>query len=96
LVQAWAGQAERNRVTPSRFLAAEKEQIENWPKKERRLLTQVHELLIREGVAVSYSLLYRFAFKHCDFGSSAVTMRRTESAPGEVAEVDFGRLGFDS
>jgi len=75
-------------------LLGRKEQIEHWLKKDRLLLTKVHELLIREGVAVSYSSLYRFASKHCDFGSSAVTVRRMEGAPGEVAEVDLGRLGL--
>jgi transposase len=50
--------------------------------------------LLREGVEVSYSSLYRFACQHCDFGTSAVTVRRMDGSPGEVAEVDFGRLGL--
>src|SRR5262250_1107942 len=58
------------------------------------LLTKVHELLVREGLVVSYSALYRFARKWCDFGSaSSITVRRAESLAGEVAEADFGRLG---
>ena len=77
-----------------RTLLGRKEQIEHWLKNERLLLTKVHELLLREGVAVSYSSLHRFASKHCDLGSSAVTVRRMEGQPGEFAEVDFGRLGL--
>ena len=76
-------------------LRAKKQQIQAWLNKEGLILTKVHELLVREGVAVSYSSLYRFASKECGFGSSAsVTVRRLEGRPGEVAEVDFGRLGL--
>ena len=70
------------------------EQIRAWLEKDHLLLSKVHELLGREGLAVSYSSLYRFARKWCDFGSaSAISVRRAESLPGEMAEVDFGRLG---
>jgi len=75
-------------------LLGHKDQIEHWLKKQRLLLTKVHELLTRQGVQVSYSTLYRFATKHCDFASSSVTVRRLEGQPGEFAEVDFGRLGL--
>jgi transposase len=75
-------------------LLSHKEQIEHWLKNDRLLLTKIDELLVREGVAVSYSSLYRFASKYCGFGSPAVTVRRREAQPGEVAEVDFGRLGL--
>jgi transposase len=75
-------------------LLARQNQIEHWLQKDRLLLTKVHELLVREGLAISYSTLYRFATKHCQFGSSRVTVRRLEGQPGEFAEVDFGRLGL--
>lgn len=86
------GAPDRNETEQA--LLARKDQIERWLKKDRLLLTKVHELLVRDGVQVSYSTLYRFATKHCEFGSSTVTVRRMEGAPGEVAEVDFGRLGL--
>jgi hypothetical protein len=71
------------------------DQIRAWLWKEHLLLTKVHELLVREGLVVSYSALYRFARKWCDFGSaSSITVRRAESSAGEVAEADFGRLGL--
>ena len=70
------------------------DQIRAWLEKDRLLLTKVHELLGRQGLAVSYSALYRFARKCCDFGAaSSITVRRAESLPGEMAEADFGRLG---
>jgi transposase len=71
------------------------DQIRAWLDKDRLLLTKVHELLGREGLVVSYSTLYRFARKWCDFGTaSAITVRRAESLAGEMAEADFGRLGL--
>ena len=76
-------------------LQMHRERIEKWLKEDRLLLTKIHELLVREGVAATYTALYRFARKFCDFGSAtSVTLRRQESAPGEVAEVDFGKLGL--
>ncbi len=58
-------------------------------------LTKVHQLLARVGVEVAYSSLHRFAVKSCGFQDRRrVTVRVAESEPGEVAEVDFGRLGL--
>ena len=74
--------------------------IEGWLKpraREKRglRLTKVHELLRRDGVEVPYSSLHRFAVKHCGFSERArVTVRMAECEPGELAEVDFGRLGL--
>jgi transposase len=82
-----AGQAEQQ-------LQARTDQIRAWLDKDHLLLTKVHELLGREGLGVSYSALYRFARKCCEFGSaSSITLRRAESLAGEMAEADFGRLG---
>ena len=67
---------------------------ENGNKRGLRL-TKVHELLSRAGVDVAYSSLHRFAVKYCGFSDSRrFTVRMAESEPGEVAEVDFGRLGL--
>ncbi len=58
-------------------------------------LSKVHELLARQGVRVPYSSLHRFATKHCGFQDKRrVTVRVADVAPGELAEVDFGRLGL--
>lgn len=58
-------------------------------------LTKVKQLLERQGTRVPYSSLHRFAVKHCGFGKSQrMTVRMAESGPGELAEVDFGKLGL--
>jgi hypothetical protein len=58
-------------------------------------LSKVHQLLAQQGVEVPYSSLHRFAVKRCGFADSRrVTVRVAEVAPGELAEVDFGRLGL--
>jgi hypothetical protein len=58
-------------------------------------LAKVHQLLARQGVRVPYSSLHRFAVQHCGFRDERrVTVRVADVAPGELAEVDFGRLGF--
>jgi transposase len=75
-------------------LLARESQIQSWLKKDKLILTKVHELLGREGLIVPYPTLHRFARKHCGFGKRAGTVRRIEGAPGEFAEVDFGQLGL--
>lgn len=81
-------------------LLPHREQIERWLKpeagKKRGLrLTKVHELLGRRGVHVPYSSLHRFAVKYCGFSERVrVTVRRAECEPGELGELDFGRLGL--
>ena len=80
-------------------LLPHRKQIEAWlsPDDERRglRLTKVQQLLARQGVAVPYSSLHRFAVDQCGFADRRrLTVRRAEVAPGELAEVDFGRLGL--
>jgi len=58
-------------------------------------LTKVRQLLERQGVRIPYSSLHRFAVNHCGFGKSQQsTVRMAEGEPGELAEVDFGKLGL--
>jgi transposase len=57
-------------------------------------LTKVLQLLRREGVDVSYPSLRRFAVKRLDYGKGDLTVRMADVRPGEVAEVDFGKLGL--
>lgn len=58
-------------------------------------LSKVHELLRRQGIKVPYSSLHRFAVSYCGFHERRrVTVRVAEVAPGELAEVDYGRLGL--
>lgn len=75
-------------------------QIQAWiePKKGQKRglrLTKIRELLARQGVEVPYSSLHRFAVNHCGFAERArITVRMAPCEPGELAEVDFGRLGL--
>lgn len=85
------------------LLAPHREQLRTWlvPADGSRglRLSKVHMLLARQGVAVPYSTLHRYVSEHCGFQDARrLTVRRAESRPGELAEVDFGRLGlvFDS
>lgn len=81
------------------LLSLHAEQIKEWLKsdefyKRGLRLTKVHELLSRTGVNVSYSALHRYAVKHMGFGEKGMTVRMADVSPGEVAEIDFGRLGL--
>ena len=76
------------------------EAIRDWltpdPGEKRGLtLTKVKQLLERQGLRIPYSSLHRFAVNHCGFGKSQrSTVRMAECEPGELAEVDFGKLGL--
>lgn len=74
------------------------ERIRSWlhpPDGKRGLrLTRVRALLKQQcGVEVSYGGLRRFAQAYCEFSRRTLTVRMAETAPGELAEVDFGLLG---
>jgi len=73
-------------------LAKHKKRIRKWLKKEKLQLTRIHELLQREGVGVSYTSLRRYVL---DTGlkEPKTTVRMPDWPPGEVAEMDFGKLG---
>jgi hypothetical protein len=93
------GPKERGPGEAETRLAPHRAQITEWlarESEERGLrLSKVQELLRRRGVDVPYSSLHRFAVKHCGFHDvRRVTVRVAEVAPGELAEVDFGRLGL--
>jgi transposase len=74
-------------------LLPHKETIRQWIEDEHLTLTKVHLKLARLGIQVTYSSLYRFAITEIGIASQN-TVRMAETEPGEVAEVDFGRLGF--
>jgi len=80
-------------------LLAHLDTIRGWlhpPNPSERPLTlrKIQELLGRQGVHVSYSALYRFAVRHGETGRGRTTVRMADTAPGEVVEVDFGKLGY--
>jgi transposase len=84
----------RPRVAPERQrLGPHQAQIAEWLREDDLQLTRVQELLLQQGLAVSYTTLRRFV-QHAGLGAAvASTVRLPETAPGEVAEFDFGRLG---
>ena len=92
------GAKEDERCESEQLLFPHRDQIQRWlggSEGERGLtLTKVHGLLGRQGVRVPYSSLHRFAAQHCEFGRSRSTIRCAETKPGEVSQIDFGRLGY--
>ena len=75
------------------MLAPWADQIHQWLIGDRLQLTRIRELLSELGCQVSYSSLRRFVARRNWRGGSPRTVRMEESPPGEVAELDFGRLG---
>jgi transposase len=74
-----------------------REQIVTWLRDEQLLITRVQELLGQRGLAVSYSTLERFAWRlgiRPRDRRRGTTVRMAPTAPGEVAEMDFERLGL--
>ena len=75
------------------LLAPWADQIQQWLIGDRLQLTRIRELLSERGCQVSYSSLQRFVARRDWRGRSLRTVRMEESPPGEVAELDFGRMG---
>jgi len=74
-------------------LLPHQEEIRDWIENEHLTLTKIHSKLMRIGVETTYSGLYRFVTSEIGLPSKT-TVRMAETEPGEVAEVDFGRLGL--
>ncbi|MDD5095778.1 MAG: IS21 family transposase [Dehalococcoidia bacterium] len=71
------------------------EQIEEWIKRDRLKLTRIQELLAQNQCTVAYTCLRRYVTRKGWFGkSSQTTVRMADTEPGQMAEVDFGRLGM--
>lgn len=68
--------------------------IREWIEKDRLILTRIHELLGWKGCTVSYSSLRRFVIRKGWSRRKQTTVRMAKTNPGEVAEMDFGRLGM--
>ena len=70
------------------------DQIYRWLNVERLQLTRIRELLAARGCVVPYTSLHRFVARRNWRKPGRATMRMEDTPPGEVAELDFGRLGF--
>ena len=75
-------------------LAPWADQIYQWLTGDRLKVTRIQELLEARGCTVSYTSLRRFIRKRNWGRRGARTVRMADTDPGEVAEVDFGRLGM--
>lgn len=84
-----AGRGARQRAQ----LEPHREQIAEWLATERLQVTRIQELLAQRGVSVPYTSLRRFIAAVGLRPSVRTTVRLAEPAPGEIAELDFGRLG---
>ncbi len=87
--------APRTWAAPARdVLEPHGERIRVWVQHEQLQLTRVQELLAQEGVGCSYMTLLRFVHRAGWTGRPRSTVRVAESRPGEVAEIDYGRMGL--
>ncbi len=69
--------------------------IEQWLKKDKLKLTRIQDLLAQNHCLVAYTCLRRYVTKRGWFGkNSHTTVRMADTEPGQIAEVDFGRLGL--
>ena len=75
-------------------LAPWEDQIYQWITQDKLQFTRIQELLAQRGCRISYSALYRWLIRRNWQGRKAGTVRMEASVPGEVAELDFGRLGY--
>lgn len=75
------------------MLEERRERSATWLQEERLQLTRAHELLLRDGVAVSYTTLREFARDARLRRPPTTTLQMAQWLPGEVAEIDFGKLG---
>jgi len=75
-------------------LAPWADQVYEWLTADRLQITRIQELLSARGCQVSYTSLRRFLQRRNWGKRRARTVRMAEIAPGEVAEMDFGRLGL--
>ncbi len=81
-------------ATPGKtLLRGQQERIGEWIDKEHLQLTRVHELLLADNIAVSYTTLREFVQEAGLWKAARTTLRMADWPPGEAAEMDFGKLG---
>lgn len=86
--------APEQRTAPRRtLLDPHREQIAQWLHGDKLQLTRIAELLHARQIPVEYTSLRRYVRENGLAKASRDTVRMADTAPGEVAEFDFGRLG---
>jgi len=81
-------------VPTNKVLEPRADQIEQWLKQDKLKLTRIQELLAQRQCLVPYMSLRRFIIRKGWGKSSQTTVRMADTEPGEIGEVDFGRLGL--
>src|SRR3990172_11464395 len=75
------------------LLDPHREQIARWLQDDKLQLTRIAELLQRRQVPLTYTTLHRYVHANGLANGRRDTVRMADTAPGEAAEFDFGRLG---
>jgi transposase len=57
-------------------------------------LTKIRKLLLRQGVAIAYPTLHRFAVLELQFGKTATTIPVLDGEPGHELQLDTGWVGW--
>lgn len=71
------------------------EKIEHWLKQDKLKLVRIQDLLAQQHCLVAYTCLRRYVSKQGWFGKNSYdTVRMADTEPGQMAEIDFGRLGL--
>jgi len=86
-------QAGRPRGEAWELCAAHRERIGQLLAQGLRL-SKLRKLLARQGVAVPYATLHRFAVAELGFGRTAATVPVADCAAGEELQVDTGWMGY--
>ena len=80
------------------LLLAHEEQIKRWvvggDGQLPLSIVKIEELLTRQGCAVPYRTLHRFAVERCGFRVKTTTMRVADGEPGVECQIDFAQMGF--
>jgi transposase len=79
-------------------LEVHRKQIEEWLRgssgRRGLRLQKVHTLLQRKGVKVTYATLHRYAKDELGWRKPVSSVRVDDCAPGEEAQLDFGKMGL--
>jgi transposase len=94
LVQVSRAGPRKVEIPTEELLAPWAERVYKWLKTDRLQVTRIQELLAQRQCIVNYTSLRRFINRRNWGRRTQKTVRMAESAPGEVAEMDFGRLGL--
>jgi transposase len=78
-----------------RVLEEQRARIEQWLRGDPALrLVRVQELLARDGIAIGYTTLRRFAHNELAWRERPTSVRVEDPPPADEAQVDFGEMGY--